>query len=273
MSLRDFLREEKQERKRMRQENKKNKKQPKTKSEKVYKFVSVIFVLVLIIIFFSTTCKSFGSAGNSLKSLIGYTDEIKQNLNIATNETELFGDNPKINTQDYNQLKTTLSSVGIDIENLDSDNSIVPTSSFVLTDRELGALAKNISQDLNASNDFEILSFKMFSVGDIVYEKSIVYIDLSKYISKGNLPKIYISSTSKVKYYDKKLVALTFENRVNNLEEKVSSEILDFLNKNAMLTNFKELCNTNINYVLTLFNSMMNTKIYLQSNGMDFQLL
>lgn len=266
MSLREFLKEERQNRKAMREERKKSKKAPKTKREKVYRIVSILFILFVIFGSSYYACSRIGGGLNPT-GVNGLTEEMLTELKTTTNESLVFGTNAKINDSDRTSLKQKLSLAGVDLEAETLSNA---TSNFTLNAREVGALSKDLCAELVSDNRLQIEYLQIYNVGSDLFEKSIAIVDLSKYLNNSNLPIVYFISVSKVEVLDKKLVALNYATTINTIDKTKSESIISILNTNAITTNFTKICNDTINLSLNMFAPLINCDMFLNSGNIEF---
>ncbi len=269
MSIREYLHEQKLERKQMRAERKLNKKQPKTKKEKVYKVAWILFVLFVI---FGSLYFAFSniSSGYDFDKITGMTEEMKENLSKSCDVDLLIGDN-KISLADEKNYAEKMEAVGLDDEQSVEDNFVLENS-LCLNSKEVGVLYQKASLQLYSDKRSELLAFRLYYdiLDDCFYEESVFKIYLSKYISNGNLPDIYIKTVSKCEVQNKQITALTYTATINNLTEEDSAEILDVLNKNVLIYDFSKMGSDNINGVINLFNTFLSAKLLIENDMITF---
>lgn len=268
MSLKEFLHEEKLERKRIRAELKQGKKQPRTTREKVYKIVSIIFVIAVVCGSLIFACNNM-SGGYDWNTINGITEEVKGKLERNIDVNVLLGD-MAITNDDKLSCRAKFVDSGIDFDQIDNKKKIVPNSNIELNSREACVLVKDILTDLDSSQNIEVLGIKIYNELHVMYQKSVIKVKLSDYITNANLPDIYLTSVSKCEIQDKQITALNYSTIINNLSIEESQEILQILNKNVITTNFKKLGNDNVNTALNIINTLMDTKLEIYSDIIKF---
>lgn len=268
MSLKEFLNEEKQYRKEKRAEQKKQKKQSLTRGQKVYKFVSIIFVIAIIFGALSYSCRSIGGVGE-WGQLNDLNSDVKQILNAVPNESDVLGDNVKIQDSDRQSFVDKLISVGVDYG---GDSEQAPTGDFELTSREIGAYVKDFWDEMNNNQKFEILSYKIYFGGEKFYEQSILKFYLNKYFDNSDLPVMYVTSVSQVEVQSGNLNIISTSSIINTLSEQESREIFDALNKKTIVYSFETISNLNINGAINSLSLVTKTKMTLEDGKIKFVL-
>lgn len=268
MSLKEFLHEERLERKRIRAELKQGKKQPRTTREKVYKIVSIIFVIAVVCGSLIFACNNM-SGGYDWNAITGITEEVKSKLERNVDVTALLGD-MAITNDDVLSCRAKFINSGVDFDKIDGKEKVIPSDSIELNSREAGVLAKDILSDLDNSQKIEILGLKIYNELQIMYQKSVIKVKLSDYITNANLPDIYLTSISKCEIQDKQITALNYSTTINDLSLEESAEILEILNRNVITTNFQKLGNDNVNMSFNIVNALMDTKLEIYSDIIKF---
>ena len=267
MSLREFLREQKQERKAMRAEMKQSKKHPQTKREKVYKIVGIIFAIAVVCGSIMYACNNM-SGGYDWGKITGITDDIKSKLEREVDENTLLSE-LKITSEDVNSCSTKFASAGVDFSQINDESSLTPTADILLNSQEIGVVAQSLTSELNG-NKYDILGFSIYNILDVFYEKSVIKLDLSKYINGANLPQIYLVTISKCEIQNESLTALNYKCTINNLDESESEEVIKILNKNIVTTSIDKIASDDINISVNLLNALLSTRLELYSNGIKF---
>ena len=265
MSLIDFLKEEKAERKKRKQLQKEQKKGNKTPEQKRMKIYAIItgFLIVFGVLFY--TCRNAG--GYSWNDILGITDEMIVELEKEVDEDVLFP-NGKITDMDWHSCDIVLKSAGIDLE---SDEDISPTTSFVLTDRELGALSKKLLVTIDTSIIKNISDLELYVVGNKTYLRSVVDINLSDLVMGATLPKVYLTTTSHIELLSNSITCMTNEIKINNLSSELNEELLSVLDSNSS-TNLKSIGNEIISTLITIFGSSIGCEMVLMHGQIQFNI-
>lgn len=271
MSLKSFLEEEKQARKQRKLEKKLNKKSPLTGEQRFIKIAGIItgVLITFCALFFS--CKSLFSGDFDWNEIVGITDEMIEELEKPVDENLLFADG-RILAEDYNLCKVKLNSANANV--IDSKESeLEATSSFSLNSKEVGALVNLLfSQSGNASS-LSVLDFNIFYDNEHFYEKSVTLVDLNEVVSSEGkkLPKVYLTSISKIEVLNAQITVLDTKLKINAIEDSVNEDILELLKKYTNFT-FMSAANTTINMVINLFADSVKTKVFLIDNGIEFRI-
>lgn len=268
MSLKSFWEEEKQARKQRKLEKKLRKKSPLTGEQK---FVKIAGIIVGILVAFGAcfySCSAF--AGDyDWADFIGITDEMIAELEKPVDENLLFA-NGRIIKDDYDSYKIKLVDAGADVFESDADE-LYATKSFALTDKEVGALVNSLLAESGTETNMNVLDFEIFYENEYFYEKSIVSIDLNEVVEGENLPKVYLTSTSKVEVLNGQICVLSTSLQINAIEENINKEIVELLQKYNNF-NLVSASNTTINLIISLFAENNNTKISLKDNCIEFNI-
>lgn len=265
MSLIDFLKEEKEERKKRRQlqkQQKKGNKTPEQKRMRLYAFITG-FLIVFGVVFY--TCRNTG--GYSWNNIIGITDEMIVELEKEVDENELFP-NGKITDIDWNSCDQVLKSAGVDF---DSDEDFSITSSFTLTDRQLGALSKKLLVSIDTTIIKSISDLELYAIGNKIYLRSVVNINLSDIIMGTKLPYVYLTTTSHIELLSNSLTCMTNKIKINNLSEELNEELLSVLDDNSN-TNLESIGNEIICTLITVFGSSFGSEMILNHGQIQFNI-
>lgn len=269
MSLREFLREEKQVRKQMREERKQNKKQPKTTREKVYKVVGILFTIAVICGAFMYACSNM-SGGYDWNTITGINNEIIQKLESDVDKSLIVGDF-ELTKANVDSCKEKFLNAGIDYSKINESADFDLSSSIYLNSGEAGVIVQDILSEVNGENNkYELIAFKMYSDTTYVYEVSVMKVCLSKYINNANLPDVYISTKSKCEVQNENLTALNYITTINNLDIEECQEILDILNKNILVSDLKKIATDDVNSAINALNVLLGTKLYISSDSVSF---
>ncbi len=269
MNLKDFLKEEKEERKKIRQEQKKNKKQSLTKEQKKYKIFGIIFAIFVIVGALIYSCNNM-SGNYSWNNIIGINEDIIEILEQKVDENKIFSAS-KLNQNDWNSCNQKLLSVGIDFSEIDENSNIIISEQLELNSREIGALSIKICQALNLNKNVEILYYDIFGIGEDFFAESVIKVNMSNYIKNSNLPSIYIKTKSKIEVLNNSIFSISNEAKLNNVEdESKNNEIITILNENS-LTKFDELGNNIINSAINVFVNIINSTPIIQHDKIIFK--
>lgn len=270
--IKEFWAEQKDERKQRKLLKKQQKKQL-TKIDKARK-VSGIFVTILIIIgAFGFTCSGSGnSSGVNWKDAIGITEEYIIEMEKPVDENLLFP-NGKIMEDDWLSFVNVMKNGGMNVFDAENkvDDSLLEGAELVspidVNGRHLGAISKEMNIVMGVGEITNICYFEIFKENDKFYEKSIVYLDLSKSIKDIDLPAVYLTTVSEVKVLSGQLYAMNYKVIINELSQELSDEILATLND---LTDDKitRLANSTINNYIYMFFSSINVNFALSDNGL-----
>jgi len=262
MNLKEFLKAEREERK----ERKKLKKQKKTltKEEKKHKIFGIVFGIVVTIGAIIYSCNNLGS-GYSWNNVLGITDEMIVNLEQPVDERVILPDG-KINQEDSESCMEVLSSVGIDF-----DENFVPINNFNLTDRQLGAIAKELIDSVEVNYLMEIYDLDFYLIGETIYQKSVVYLNLSNLIIGSTLPSVYLTTISKVEILNDSIICMNNSATINTFDEQLNEEIMTVLNENSN-ANLNEIGNNVINAAIEIFIKSTNCSIAIVNNLIEFKL-
>ena len=267
MSLIDFLKEEREERKKRRKLQKEAKKKKLTKEQKKYRIFGIItgFLIAFGAIF--SCCYSPGG-DFSWTDILGITDEMIVELEKTVDEKTIMP-NGRIGEKEWNSCNQKLKNIGIDFDDM-SETNMQATSSFALTDREAGALAKQLLESINNDLKVKVLDLQIYAVGEVFYEKSITHVDLSKIIVNATLPSVYVITTSKVEILGNSIVCMNYDIKLNNIDSDMGNEILELISKNST-TDIKTLSNTLINTALDMFVQSAHVEVYLSHGQINFR--
>ena len=265
MSILDFLREEREEKKKRRQLQKEQKKGKKTKEEKKRKVFGILtFVILAFGIFFY--CCSGISDGYDWNEIIGITEEMIIELEKPVDESKLFT-NDKISEMDWLECNNILLDAGIDFEKSE-DNAA--TKSFVLNNKQVGALSKKLLSEVENSLSLNIYDMEFYAIGEVIYQKSIMLLDLSKIIVGSKLPSVYLTTISKVEVLSNSLICLSNEIVINNIAEDKNKEILEVLN-NSSNKKLEKVTNEVVDSLITIFAKGFNLEMVLSHGQIEFR--
>ena len=241
--IKEFWQERAEEKRKKKELKKQKRKQPKTKQERAYKIFGIC--LAFFLIFGSTfyTCRSMDGSldGFSWDSLIGITDEIKIKLTQSVDKNDLIIDE-QINLIHWDTCMHKLSDAGVDVVINDhlSEELLIniterPDSVLVLDYKSTGALIVEMLSLSTKGKDISLLEFIMYSSGDQVRIKTLMYVNLSAVALADNLPFVYISTDSSVEILDNSIVLLDTDFVVNNLSEEDNDEVIKVISKSSLL--------------------------------------
>ena len=240
--IREFWQERKEEKKRQKELKKQNKKNPKTKEQKAYKIFGVFFALFLIFgsIFYSCRGGS-NSDGYSWDSLIGITDEIKTKLKTSVSKETLITDE-QINAIHWNTCMEKLTASGLDVvteDRLDAEKllsfSQAPDIPLQLESDTLGALLVQMLSIFNSSQDLTLIETVLYTSGEELRLKTLMYINLTSVTIAEKLPNVYLTTDSRVEILDNNLYLLDNNFQINNLNEEDNEEVLEVIEENSLL--------------------------------------
>lgn len=270
MSLKDFLHEERLERKKMRQERKAIKKQPKTKREKVYKIVGILFTIFVICGSLLFACNNM-SKGYDWNTISGITEDISNKLELSTNTSLLLQD-IEITQSDIKSCEKKFADVGIEYSQVDGVNNLTPSGDILFTSKEVGVVSGDILKSLNSDISYTILGLKIYNDINYYYQKCVIKVNLKSYMKNANLPDIYITTTSKCDILNEKLTALNYVSSINNLSVEESDEVFSVLKRNILTTDLSKIATDNVCNAVNILNVIMNTKLELFSDGVQFSI-
>lgn len=268
MSLKEFWHEEKQVRKQMRAERKRNKKQPKTTREKVYKILGIVFAIAILLFGTIRACSNL-SGGYDWNVITGINNEIIEMLERDA-DTSIILKDFEITKESENSCYSKLASAGINITEISEDDNLIPTKTIELNSLEAGVIARDVLKDVFQENNYDVLALKVYSDTYDVYQKCVIKVRLSQYISNVNLPDIYITTTSVCEIQDERLSNLNYVTTINNLSVEESEKVLNVLNNNVITINFKKMATDNVNLALNMINSMFETTLDIASDRVGF---
>ena len=268
MNLKEFLAEEKELRKERKLEKKKAKKSPKTGEEKFIKIASIITGILISFMALFRACSGFSGSDFSWNKLVGISDEMITALEAPVDEDIMFPLG-KIDVIDLDNCIVKLNDANANI--FDSEETKA-SKSFTLNSRELGAFANKVfKSNKETLIKLDVLSFEIFAKDSDFYEKSIVLIDLSELTEIDNLPKVYLTSESKIDILDSQICILKTDLKVNQISDQLNDEIVELLGN---YSSFKliEISNSLINSSLSLFASGIGTSVVLMDGGINFKI-
>lgn len=268
MNLKEFLTEEKELRKERKLEKKKAKKSPKTSEEKFIRIASVITGILISFMALFRACSGFSGEGFSWNKIVGISDEMIVAIEAPVDENIMFPTG-KIDPVDLDNCIVKLNEANANIFN---NEDVKASKSFTLNDRELGAFANNIfKSDKETPIKLDVLSFEIFEKDSDFYEKSIVLLNLSEITEIENLPKVYLTSESKIDILDSQICILKTDLKVNQISDEINEEIVELLNN---YSSFKliEMSNSLINSSLNLFASTIGASVVLIDGGINFKI-
>lgn len=268
MSLKDFLKNEKEERKKRRQLQKEKKKRKLTGEEKKYKIFGIILGIVVTFgaVFYS--CNSCSGGDYTWEKLIGIDSEIQTALETHVLESEI-APRGRINDKDVNDYTSKLAEVGINLQ--DESDDISPSKDFKLSSRMLGALSNTLMKETNFTAIVDVIDLEFYMIGEVVYQKSIVIVDLSTLIIGSTLPQVYLTSTSKVEVLDNELVCMSNDVVINNFDKDLNEKVLSVLRKSSTST-IEKIGNDGINLMITLFAESIACDMVLGTDCIEFKL-
>lgn len=267
MSLIDFLKEEREEKKRRKKLQKEQKKHKLTSEQKRYKIFGIITGCLITFGAIFSCCSSMGGGSYSWNNLIGITDEMIVALEKEVAEKDVIN-GQIIGENDWNSCNEKLLNAGIDIEN-DFITEITINDSFYLSDRELGAMAKQSLEKLG-SNNAKVMDFEIYAIGEIYYEKSVVLVNLSNIVINSNLPNVYITTTSKIEVLSNTIICMDYDVKINNIEKEMNDKILDVI-KNSSTTDIQTIGNSLINTTINTFALTIGAEIVLHHGQVYFK--
>lgn len=230
MTLKDFLKEQKEERKRLKAEKKNKNKNKKelTGEEKFVKIASIIFGFVVTFIALYTSCSGSIGGGDfgDFESEYSMSIETKELLSLPV-DTNLLLVNGKYNKKDWEKCLEKFASVGEilpeKIEDIQENYNL--SSNVVVEGTELRGL---IVQIFSNEIGMELLDYQIIKRDEDYYATSIV-----KYVleEKGDIYTMYLTTTTKIEVINKSLVALDSRVVINNLDDEKNEKVVTDLNK------------------------------------------
>ena len=214
MSLIDFLKEEREAKKQRKKLQKEQKKQKLTKEQKKYKIFGIITGCLITFGAIFSCCSSFGGADYSWNNIVGITDEMIVALEESVTESTIIP-NGIIGKSDWDSCNTKLLGMGIDIES-EMANGFNIKEDFYLTDRELAAMAKESLETINTGSA-RVLDFEIYAIGDVFYERSVIYINLSNVVLNATLPSVYVTSISRIEVLSNSVTCMDYDVKINNI--------------------------------------------------------
>jgi len=267
MSLKEFLIEEREEKKKRKLEQKEIKKSSKTKEQRYYKVAGIICGILVTFGALFNACSGLAGSDFDFGSIIGITDEMIDAINEPVDENLLFIDG-RIGNDDLTACKDILNGAGANV--LDYDEELVAESTFVLNSKQLGAMANEILLSEDMQIKMSLLDLDIYAENDVFYEKTITQVDLNNIIEGKSLPKVYLTSVSKIAILGDELKILNTDLRINMLEDEINDKIIKIL-KSYNDFSLVDASNDMVNTVINLFSSSVKTKIYLQNDGIEFR--
>jgi len=267
MSLIDFLKEEREVKKQRKKLQKEQKKQKLTKEQKKYKIFGIITGCLITFGAIFSCCSSFGGVDYSWNNIVGITDEMIVALEETVDESSIVP-NGIIEIDDWNSCNTKLLDMGIDIES-EMSNEFDVKDDFYLTDRELAAMAKKSLETISTSGNARVLDFEIYAIGDVFYERSVIYINLSNVVLNATLPSVYVTSISRIEVLSNSVTCMDYDVKINNIEEELNNEILEVLKKNST-TNIESIGNSIVNTTISAFASAVGADIILHHGQICF---
>lgn len=230
MTLKDFLKEQKEERKRLKAEKKNKNKNKKelTGEEKFVKIASIIFGFVVTFIALYTSCSGSIGGGDfgDFESEYSMSIETKELLSLPV-DTNLLLVNGKYNKKDWEKCLEKFASVGEilpeKIEDIQENYNL--SSDVEVEGTELRGL---IVQIFSNEMGMELLDYQIIKRDEDYYATSIV-----KYVleEKGDIYTMYLTTTTKIEVINKSLVALDSRVVINNLDDEKNEKVVTDLNK------------------------------------------
>ena len=276
--IREFwkeVREEEKEKKRLKKEAKKEHLTGEQKAYKVFGILLTIFVIFGSIFY---TCSGSGDGDTDINwgDVFGISQETIEELYEPVDENLLLT-NGKISDVDYLDFQNILRNAGVsetffddDYDGDFEDSDYYIQKNITLTDKQLGAYCNNMMKEFSESSIFDILDLTIVNGDSGCYMTAIAYCDLAKIIGNDDLPKVYLTTHTKVRLMgvDSALTITNGDVRINLLDEEANDEIVDKIDS---LGNLKTYVNSATVDYIELLKDVLNASITLCNGGIEFK--
>lgn len=275
--IREFWKEVREEEKEKKRLKKEAKKKHLTGEQKAYKVFGILLTLFVIFGSIFYTCSGSGDGDTDINwgDVFGISQETIEELYEPVDENLLLT-NGKISDVDYLDFKTKLLGAGVNESFFDdSVDDFVDSDYYIqkkikLTDKELGAYCNNMAKEFGESSTFNILDLTIVSDENGCYLTTIAYCDLSKVIDYDDLPKVYLTTRTKIRLMgsDSALTITNGDVRINLLDEETNDEIIGKIDSLGTLSTY---VNSATKEYIELLKDIINASITLCNGGIEFK--
>ena len=274
--IREFWQDRKEEKKRLKELKKQNKKLPITKEQRAYKIFGIVFTLFLIFGVAFNICGSIkGTEDFSWDSLIGITDDMKVQLEQSVEKKDLLFDK-QIDVVDWSYCKDLLIDAGVGdviIDNkIDMLHLVEGTTSLasviILDSRMLGALSQKMIESSLYGSDFELIEVSLQTIEGKLVLNSLFRVNLSAVVLGGELPSVFVTTTSTVEILNNKMYSLNSNCKINKLEESENIQLIETINKSS-LSRLEFYTNELISRQINEFASSIGAKVRINNSNVE----
>ena len=152
------------------------------------------------------------------------------------------------------------------VEDLLETGSLV--GNLVLSGRDVGAVCKICNDEMGVNTIASVCDFELYQENNKTYEKTIVYLDLNKFIKDSDLPSVYLTTVSEIKVLKGSITAMNYNITINQLSEELSAEILEVLNK-LTYDRITRIANDTLNRYVNSFFSILQIDIEIVDQGLS----
>ena len=189
-------------------------------------------------------------------------------------DENLMFPNGKINSEDWESFAIKMQSAGMTIFNDEYEivEDLLETGSLVgdlvLSGRDVGAVCKICNDEMGVNTIASVCDFELYQENNKTYEKTIVYLDLNKFIKDSDLPSVYLTTVSEIKVLKGSITAMNYNITINQLSEELSAEILEVLNK-LTYDRITRIANDTLNRYVNSFFSILQIDIEIVDQGLS----